>query len=238
MQDSPRTFNREREIARRRKLLEKVHWPRLTMFLMVSLTGAVGFLASYLMLRAGVGAMWIRYPLATGIAYGAFLFFLWCWLHAGNSESEADIGDDIEPVERERKSGSSGDIGSGWDFGNAGDDGIALFLVIIAVLALATGAVLAISVIVTAPALLAELLVDVALAGGLYKRVRGIDRHGNWLGTAVRRTGWIFAVVALILAITGGIAQKLTPGAQSIGQALHLRPVEPGFEGSPDPLSD
>jgi hypothetical protein len=72
--------NRRREIARLQRLIERVHWPRLSMMLVVTLTAAAGFLASFALLHAGVNALWSRYLIAVAIAYLAFLFFLWCWL--------------------------------------------------------------------------------------------------------------------------------------------------------------
>jgi hypothetical protein len=71
---------RRRELARIRSMLERLHSPRLQMSLIVALTASVGFLASVTLLYSGVGAMWLRYPLAVLCAYAAFLFFLWCWL--------------------------------------------------------------------------------------------------------------------------------------------------------------
>ena len=46
----------------------------------VMLTGGVGFLSSFLMLRSGLTDMAIRYPLAVVIAYAAFVVCLWIWL--------------------------------------------------------------------------------------------------------------------------------------------------------------
>jgi hypothetical protein len=46
----------------------------------VSLTAATGFLASVLLLYAGVDALWMRYAIAVVCAYVAFLFFIRCWL--------------------------------------------------------------------------------------------------------------------------------------------------------------
>lgn len=67
----------------RRSLLRRVEqWlrtrssPRLHMLLIVTATGAFGFLASFLMLKAGVDAMGIRYPLAVGLSYLMFLLLL------------------------------------------------------------------------------------------------------------------------------------------------------------------
>lgn len=72
--------SRGREIARIQRLIERLHSPRLQMMLIVALTGAVGWLASFVLLHAGVDSLWSRYPVAVAIAYIAFLFFLWCWL--------------------------------------------------------------------------------------------------------------------------------------------------------------
>lgn len=73
-------MQREHEIERLRLRLVRHGAPRLRMLLMVMLTGGAGFLASYVMLRHGVGSILLRYPLALGIAYAVFLFLLWAWL--------------------------------------------------------------------------------------------------------------------------------------------------------------
>lgn len=77
---TPLAAKRRHEIARLQRLIERVRWPRLSMMLVVTLTAAVGFLASFVLLHAGVNALWLRYLIAVAIAYLAFLFFLWCWL--------------------------------------------------------------------------------------------------------------------------------------------------------------
>lgn len=41
--------------------LERDSYPRLQMLLIVMLTGAAGFVVSFLLLRAGLGDMWLRY---------------------------------------------------------------------------------------------------------------------------------------------------------------------------------
>ena len=68
--------------------------------------------------------------------------------------------------------------------------------------------------------LFAELLVDVALAGGLYRHVRGIDRERYWLKTALARTFWRFAGVAALAAAAGWAIAFFVPGADSIGDLL------------------
>jgi hypothetical protein len=81
--------------------------------------------------------------------------------------------------------------------------------------ALALGA--AIYVVYIAPVLFAELLLDAALAAGLYRRVRGI--HGDhWVRSAVRRTIGPAIVAAVLLAVSGALMQSVYPGASSIGR--------------------
>lgn len=60
--------------------LVRESFPRLQMFLLVALTGGAGFMASYLLLHAGLVQMWLRYLAALGIAYAVFLGLLWLWL--------------------------------------------------------------------------------------------------------------------------------------------------------------
>ena len=80
---------RLKEINRLRLRLERDSYPRLQMSLIVAITGAAGFLASYSMLQAGVAEMWFRYLCAFGIAYLVFLGLLWLWLRT----SASDYGD-------------------------------------------------------------------------------------------------------------------------------------------------
>jgi len=50
------------------------------MTLIVALTGGFGLLASFVMLKAGLESMAIRYPLALSVAYLFFLVLIWLWL--------------------------------------------------------------------------------------------------------------------------------------------------------------
>ncbi|MDT8992048.1 hypothetical protein RQP54_14340 [Curvibacter sp. APW13] len=73
-------FYRDREVARMRQQLERHSFPRLQMSLLVGITGAAGFVASFVLLHAGLLTMWVRYLAAFGVAYLAFLALLWLWL--------------------------------------------------------------------------------------------------------------------------------------------------------------
>lgn len=240
MRDKPRVFSRAGEVERRRRIMEKLHSPRLQMGFIAALTGASGLLASYLLRLGGLSSMALRYPLAVAIAYVAFLFFLWCWLRWGDigpNEIEggsdlADLGYEIagessgstlyEPTaSASRISGGGDSDGGSFDVDIGDGEGAIIGLVIVAVVALFTAVFAAFSLITMAPVLFAELLVDAALAGGLYRHVRGIDRERNWLTTAVSRTIWRFAGVAALAAAVGWLVAWFVPGADSIGALLH-----------------
>lgn len=81
---------RLQEVHRTRMQLERNGFPRVQMLLLVMLTGAAGFLASFLMLHAGMQQMWLRYLVAVCIAYLVFLLLLWQWLRT-SAEDYADI---------------------------------------------------------------------------------------------------------------------------------------------------
>lgn len=108
------------------------------------------------------------------------------------------------------------------DLGDAADaEGgiglLALLLVLLAALALALASLW---VVWTAPALLAEVLLDGALSFTLYRHLRrGRQRH--WLGSAVRRTMLPFLATAVFLAVLGGALSGIAPGARSIGEVFH-----------------
>lgn len=72
--------SRKHAVAAEARHLERHGSPRLQMALIVAATGGIGFLASVLLLRAGIESMALRYPLCVAIAYVAFVCLLWCWL--------------------------------------------------------------------------------------------------------------------------------------------------------------
>lgn len=114
----PRLFTRSGEIARLMGRLNRDHYPRLQMSLLVALTGGAGLLASFLLLHsAGVEAMHLRYPAAVGCAYLAFLFLLWLWLRT-KADDYLDGSIDIPDPSG---MGSPG-IDTLPDFGGAGGD--------------------------------------------------------------------------------------------------------------------
>jgi hypothetical protein len=229
MSEPLRSFNRDREVQRQRRLLEKLSSPRLSMFLIASLTAGSGFLAAVVLLHVGVSAMWLRYPLATAVAYGVFLLLLWIWLHyRDNGDVDPGSGDYLPDGSSSSASAHCGDAATsaecssdgGFDL-NADVDGDILGVVIVALIALAALLFAAFSIVTIAPLLLAELAVDAALAAGLYRHVRNMDRQRHWLTTALARTLWRFGAVAVLAAAAGAAIQWLVPGADSIGDLFH-----------------
>lgn len=100
-----------------------------------------------------------------------------------------------------------------------GDAGLPV-LAIVALLAASVAAlVAAVWVVWSAPVLMAELLVDAALAGGLYRRMRGIQAQG-WWWLCVRHTIWPLLGVLVFFIVVGAVAQHQAPGATTLMEAL------------------
>lgn len=240
-------FHRHREIQRIRGDLERDSFPRLQMLLLVTITGASGFVASYVLLHAGLVEMWLRYLTSFGIAYLVFLVLLWFWLRT-RAEDYTDLPDFSGSPSS--GSGSSGTCysGKGGDFGGGGASGsfdapsehISVigdssssvgdaigtvaeaeeFAIPLVVLVLAA-AVLCSSLfmIYSAPILFAELVVDGVLSASLYRRLRGLETR-HWLETAFRRTALPFALTAAIVSGSGFGMAIYAPEAHSIGDVI------------------
>jgi len=249
--------HRMKEVERIRHTLERLHSPRLQMMLIVALTGAVGFLSSVALLYAGVHSMWLRYPLAVISAYGAFLFFLWCWLRAEWSDT-SDLTGVIDPAGLGHVklpdipwSGAGGQFGGGGAsgaFGGSPDvlanvpyeplsgtgpasevaeaagsvlDAEEFAVIILVIVALFSAAGAAAWIVWMAPGLFAELMLDAAIATGLYRRLRGVGGD-HWLRTAIKRTAFAFAGVAILFAIAGAAMQAYSPASKTMGHVLRV----------------
>lgn len=243
---------RQQQVSRTRLRIERDSYPRVQMFFLVTLTGAAGFLASFGLLHAGVDAMWIRYPIAVGMAYLVFLFLLWLWLRT----SGPDYLDFADPsfipspsgfrggAKESVFAGKGGEADGGGASGNfdlPGEDvmeGMAdpvgeaigtaaqaeeFSIPLVAIILVAAVALSSLFIVYSAPLLFAELLVDGVLAATLYRRLRGIEpRH--WLETAVRRTFLPFLLTACFTGAVGWAMAMYAPGANSIGKVfLHAK---------------
>jgi hypothetical protein len=216
------------------------------MSLLVGITGGAGFVASHLLLKAGLTEMWLRYLAAFSIAYLIFLALLWLWMRT-RAEDYVDAPDFLPSSRRgpdkpsfEGKGGEFGGGGASGRFDGPADsayiessdtldcigkavgsvaDTDELVIPLVALAVLATLILSSFWVIYSAPVLFAELLVDGVLAAGLYRRLRGLgNRH--WLETAIRRTVVPFVVATLIAALVGWGMSLYAPEARSIGDVL------------------
>ncbi|MBI5262715.1 MAG: hypothetical protein HY852_12965 [Bradyrhizobium sp.] len=217
------------------------------MLLLVTLTGASGFIASYILLHAGIVEIWLRYLAAFGVAYLLFLGLLWLWLRT-RAKDYADLPDLSDSPSS--GSGSSGTCfsGKGGEFGGGGASGsfdassehvsvigdssspvgdalgtaaeaeeFAIPLVVLVLVA--TMFFSSLFMIYSAPALFAELLVDGVLSASLYRRLRGLETR-HWLETALRRTALPFALTAVIVSASGWGMALYAPGAHSIADVI------------------
>jgi hypothetical protein len=125
----PQATARRREVDRLRRFLLRLHYPRLQMGLIVALTGAGGFLCSFVLLHGGVDSMAWRYGLAVVFAYGVFLRLLWWWLRVrrdlldGLDTLDGPIPDlpDLSPSSAGEQAAQARDaFGTGGDFGGGG----------------------------------------------------------------------------------------------------------------------
>jgi hypothetical protein len=218
-----RRLRREDEVARIRERLLRFGFPRMRMLLLVLLTGGSGLLASWLLLRAGLVSMPLRYLLALCIAYAIFLLLVRLFVE------HVDPGPDISGDPTRPYSGGSGsgraDAGAssahGHDAGlldgvGAADEALPLVLLVVAAIAIACAALW---IIVSAPTLFAELLVDGALSATLYRRLRGLETR-HWLDTALRHTIGPFLVTAIVLVAFAFAAQHYRPHAHSLGDVF------------------
>jgi len=225
-----RRTTREHEVARIRDRLLRLGFPRLRMLLLVLLTGGSGMLASWLMLRAGLASMPLRYPAALLVAYAVFLLLVRLFAEHGPAENfdvpgntsntntegaRLDFGSTGSTRSARSGSGSSGS----WLDGALADDGVLPLLLLLVVLVVACASLW---VVFSAPTLFAELAIDGALSATLYWRLRGIETR-HWLDTAVRHTIVPFLVTAAAIIAFALVAQHLRPQAHSIGEVFAPR---------------
>ncbi len=132
---------------------------------------------------------------------------------AGNAPAQALASAASSPS----SSGSSFGSGFSFDLDLDGDEPVVVVVVIAVV-----GACVAASVyvIVAAPALFAEVLVDGTLTAGLYRHVRGLDEE-SWLEAAVKKTWIPFAVVVAFFVTAAVVFHHIAPEALSIGDVVH-----------------
>ena len=217
-----RRLRREDEVANIRERLLRFGFPRARMLLLVLLTGGSGLLASWLLLRAGLASMPLRYLLALCIAYAIFLLLVRRFAEhgdldfdipgsgSGNSHAVGSGGGRIDAG-----AASAHDHDASWLDGADAAEALPLLLVIAAI-AIACASLW---IVVSAPTLFAELLVDGALSATLYRRLRKLETR-HWLDTAVRHTIGPFLVTAVVVVAFAFAAQHYRPHAHSLGEVF------------------
>ena len=119
------SYRRKRKIESLKRRLQRKSYPRLHASIILLLTGLAGFLVSFVLLRAGVTAMWLRYPVAILVAYGVFLILLRVWLSLSRPRDwnlEEVVDTTLEVVTESAESDDPG-FGGGADFAGGGAGG-------------------------------------------------------------------------------------------------------------------
>lgn len=215
---------RRRAIRGLAEYLRRRSFPRLALGIVLALTGLAGFGISFLLLKAGVGDMWLRYPVAVLGAYGIFLLLMRGWVEIEQMQINPEDPELLDAIENGAPEPYVENIkqGSWLDWLDVPGADIldaegCLPAILIGVVVALLG--LVIMALVGAPVLLAEVLIDLLLAGILYRRLkRAADEH--WLGTCIRKTWGFVLCTALLLCIAGLALSIAAPEAQSIGPAI------------------
>lgn len=216
-------YKRRRAIRGLADFLRRRSFPRLALGLVLALTGLAGFGFSFFLLKAGLGAMWLRYPVAVLGAYAIFLLLMRCWVEIEHSQinpEDPEILDALENGAPEPSNTRSSDNWLDWldlpDTNLFDAEGCLPAILIGVVIALMGMVIVA---LIGAPVLLAEVLIDILLAGVLYRRLKRAAEE-NWLGTCIRKT-WVFVLCTAGLLFVAGVCLTIAaPEAESIGPAL------------------
>lgn len=233
-------LTRQHLVSRIRARMAREEAPRVTMLLMLALSGGFAFLTSFLWLRAGLDSMAIRYPLAALAGYCAFIVLARVWIaarrrsidpldaadlaHAPDQWAGTPEGEPGPSIAAGGRSGGAGASGS-WGDPDQGatvpdtfDAGEAWYLTAAGALAFA-GLVAIGYVVYAAPVLLAEIALDAAVVSTVYGRLRRQDAS-HWAGTLLRHT-WLPASALIVsLALAGYVLQLFVPDARSIGGVI------------------
>lgn len=205
--------------------------PRLTLSLIVIISGFAGFIISYTLLHHGVPAMSLRYPLAV---FGAYLVFLgqlrfWVEIERVRYDPKRVAISTTPPAEKEDiplwESRRSKDYSSWFDWIDGlgfleGGEGCAIGCLVVIVIGLVVAAAnFFFTLVMAAPELLAEVFLDAVVVTLFYRHLKTAAKE-HWLGTAVRRTWKSVLITAASLALIGYLLDQFFPNSDSIGPAL------------------
>jgi hypothetical protein len=105
--------------------LRSRRWLRWHSFLLASTCFALVWAVSASLMYAGVDALALRWPVALGVAYAAFIGLLWLWCRWLLSRDEGDVGDPGFDANSLDRMGADAPFqsGGGGDFGGGGASG-------------------------------------------------------------------------------------------------------------------
>lgn len=213
-------------------------WLRVHAFVLGSLTFLACWAISAALMRAGVAALALRWPLALAGGYLVFLGLLWLWCRWLLSRGEGDLDlplDDALDAMMSRRSGGGVECGdSGLEAGDlaegaleavgSADEGIVIAVplaIVVGIAALiATGLSVAVFGLFGVEVLLG-VAVEIAFAaagGALAFRAR---REG-WLLHATGRTWKSMLAIIAVAALLGAVIDHWMPQAGSLPQAVRL----------------
>jgi hypothetical protein len=239
------------EVHRR---LMQTSFPRVQMMVILALAGLGSFLSSATLLALGFDGMTLRYALAAALGYLMFLLLVRLWIAYQERSLSLDGLDGVDLLDVDLPNlnltgsavaesfggGGGGSFGGGGASGSWGDSGGGGGLadldggadldeawpIVLAVVALLAGIAALGFVVYSSPMMFAEVLLDAAVVGAVFKRTRRHQRR-HWLHGVVRRT-WIPGVVLVLFAAVGGFAlQAAQPEAHTLGEVLHAEDQRP-----------
>ena len=204
--------------------------PRVIVLLMLGVAGGAAFLSSAVALYSGLEAMWARYALATVSGYAVFLLMIRAWIGIrrgwipGDGATEKDVADVVDMIDGAGtgpRGGSVSTASGGFDLSIDLDE--LWWLAVVAMVA-GAGLIAVAFVVYSAPVLLAEVALDAALVGTIYRRLRR-EEQGYWAATAIRKT-WVAGTVLVVsMAVLGTALHQLAPESVSIGDVVrHFQP--------------
>ena len=235
--------------ARVRQWLEERFLLRLHMTLILGGTFLAGMITTRMLMLAGVNQLALRYVVAVGAAYLAFLVLVKIWLMYVGSNQSVDIDGDVIDFAADMTGGGGDDVpipagrfGGGGSTGSWGQSNVSsipapvkssggsgssldfgdadeLILVVIVVVIVLFAAGVAVYFIWTAPVILSEAAFEAALAGALARRTKKATGPG-WVGAITRATIWPFLGVLVLSGLLGWFAQRSCPEATRLSQAL------------------
>lgn len=236
---------RKRIVSRLEASVRRRGYPRTAVALAIALAAVSSLILSIVLLRWGLTHMGVRYFLCAAFGYGVFLVFL--RFLVSRQFHELDPGLDLLSP-RDFADRPPLPSGGGGEFGGAGasgnwSDGSALtssstptdsdaigggipdvdldegWVIAIPLIILGSGVLAVGYIVVIAPVLVAEIVLDLAIAAGAYRGVIRSHRR-PWPGGAFRRTRLAALGLVVFVAIGGSALQAAAPAAHTIGAAI------------------